>query len=88
MIHNGTSMADRAVISVHANPELSDRLARLAKITRRSKSSLAKQAIEDYVAAEEEYIAKIEQGQADIAAGRSYSTDEALSLAKTRIFYS
>lgn len=69
-------MPNRSVISVHASPELTERLERLAAMTRRSKSSLANQAIESFVEAEEAFIASIEAGRKDIKAGRVLTTDE------------
>lgn len=55
-------MTDRAVISVHANPETSARLGRLAKRMKRSKSFLANEAIERYLAYEEWAVAEIRKG--------------------------
>ena len=55
-------MTDRAVISVHALPETSERLGRLAKIMNRSKSFLANEAIERYLAYEERAIAEVQKG--------------------------
>jgi len=76
MHHLGTIMSNRSVISVHTTPELAERLERLAKITHRSKSSLAQQAIAGYVEAEETFIESVQQGIADVEAGRAYTTDE------------
>jgi len=55
-------MPDRAVISVHANPKTSERLGRLAKTMKRSKSFLANEAIERYLAYEEWAAAEIQKG--------------------------
>lgn len=70
------TMTSRSVISVHASPELSQRLERLATMTRRSKSSLANQAIENFVEAEEEFIEKIQAGRADVIAGRVLTSED------------
>lgn len=79
-------MAERCVLSVSTKPEIRDRLDRLARETRRSKSFLANEAIERYLEAEERFIASIRQGIADADAGRSYTTEEALESMKARIF--
>lgn len=69
-------MSNRSVISVHTKPETSKRLDKIAEVTRRSKSFLANEAIERYLKEEEAFIASVEQGKSDIAAGRVYTTDE------------
>jgi len=69
-------MTNRSVISVHTKPETSKRLEELATLTRRSKSFLANEAIERYLSEEEAFIASVRQGMADVAAGRTYDTDE------------
>jgi len=69
-------MSNRSVISVHTKPETSQRLEELATLTRRSKSFLANEAIERYLAEEEAFINSVRQGIADVAEGRLYSTDE------------
>ncbi len=78
-------MVDRSVISVHAKPETSKRLSRLAKATRRSKSFLANEAIEQYLAAEEEFVAGVRRGIEQIDAGQSSTTDEILDRASQRL---
>ena len=69
-------MADRATVTFHTSPETKARLDELAKITRRSKSFLTNEAVERYLAAEEEFVGKIKQGMADAEAGRTYTTAE------------
>lgn len=69
-------MADRSVISVHAKPETAKRLEALASATRRSKSFLANEAIERYLAEEEAFIESVKRGQADVVTGRVHTTDE------------
>lgn len=78
-------MAERSVISVHTKPETAARLARLAKATQRSKSFLANEAIEQFLAAEEAFIEGIEQGIEEVEAGHAFTTDELLERAKERI---
>lgn len=78
-------MAERCVISVSTKPEIRDRLTRLAKETRRSKSFLANEAIEQYLEAEERFVASIKQGLADADAGLGITTDELRERFKTRM---
>ena len=66
----GLSMADRYVLSVNTKPEIRDRLDRLAAVTRRSKSFLANEAIERYLAAEEEFVERVEARRAETRAAR------------------
>ena len=75
-------ITNRSIISVHAKPETSKRLDKLASVTRRSKSFLANEAIERYLKEEEAFLAAVEQGKTDVAAGRVFSTDEARARAK------
>ena len=70
-------MAERAVISVHTEPETSRRLEELARLTRRSKSFLANEAIERYLEEEEAFVASVRGGITDAEAGRTHSTDDA-----------
>lgn len=67
-------MAERSVISVHTKPEVSERLSRLATATQRSKSFLANEAIERYLAAEEQFLATIDQRAAGMDAGDGISS--------------
>lgn len=76
-------MANRSVISVHTKPETSKRLDELASLTRRSKSFLANEAIERYLREEEAFVASVQRGQADVAAGRTHSTDGVRARLKT-----
>ena len=69
-------MANRSVISVHTKQETAKRLDQLASLTRRSKSFLANEAIERYLKEEEAFIASVQQGQADVAAEQTFTTDE------------
>ena len=78
-------MPDRAVISVHARPETADRLARLSEATRRSRSWLANEAIERYLAEEEAFLAAIEEGRAEVAAGEGLSSEEAKAELRNRL---
>lgn len=55
-------MAERAIVSIHTTPETRERLDRLAHATKRTKSFLANEALEQYLALQEWQIAEIEQG--------------------------
>jgi predicted transcriptional regulator len=80
-----TPMNNRSVISVHTRPETSKRLDDLASLTRRSKSFLANEAIERYLAEEEDFVASVHRGIADADAGRVVSTDAARARIKDSI---
>ena len=69
--------ATRSVISVHTKPETSKRLEQLATVTRRSKSFLANEALERYLAEEEAFVASVHRGIADADAGKTSTTSEA-----------
>ncbi|MBI4967781.1 MAG: CopG family ribbon-helix-helix protein [Rhodospirillales bacterium] len=57
-------------MTVRIPAALNARLEQLAQATRRSKSWLAAEAIGAYVATEADYLAAIEEGLADVKAGR------------------
>ncbi|WP_420860322.1 CopG family ribbon-helix-helix protein [Algirhabdus cladophorae] len=78
-------MAERSVISVHTKPDVSERLSRLASATQRSKSFLANEAIERYLAAEEQFLATIEQRVAGIDAGEGISSAALLDRFEDRM---
>ncbi|WP_300534870.1 CopG family transcriptional regulator [uncultured Mameliella sp.] len=69
-------MGERATITIHTTPETRARLEKLASATRRSKSFLGNEAIERYLAAEEEFVAGVQQGLAEAEAGKGMSTEE------------
>jgi predicted transcriptional regulator len=74
-------MGDRATITFHTTPEMKARLERLAISTHRSKSSLSHQALERFLDEQEAFLAAVEEGLADLDAGRSFSAAEvALAL--------
>ncbi len=89
-------MADNTVLSVQLSDATRKRLARIAKATRRSQSSLAAEAIEEYLAIQEWQIAGIEQALASLERGEGVShqdvkrwadslgTDEELPKPKSR----
>jgi predicted transcriptional regulator len=78
-------MNNRSVISVHTRLETSKRLEDLASLTRRSKSFLANEAIERYLAEEEAFVASVHSGIADADAGRVASTDAARARIKAGV---
>lgn len=62
-------MTERATVTFHTSPETKARLDKLATITRRSKSFLTNEAVERYLAAEEAFIAAVEEGIAEADSG-------------------
>jgi RHH-type transcriptional regulator, rel operon repressor / antitoxin RelB len=62
-------MSERAVLSVHTRPQTKQRLEALARATNRTKSSLANEALEQYVSHQEWLIGEIEKGVAAADAG-------------------
>ena len=57
-------------VTVRMTKDLRDRLEALSAETRRSKSFLSKEAIQNYVETEEEIVLGIKRGLADVEAGR------------------
>jgi len=79
-MHNPTmepSMTNRATVTFHTSPETKARLEALAKVTRRSSSFLSNEAVERYLAAEEDFVASVLDGVADADADRMQSGTEA-----------
>ena len=66
-------------LTVRLDDDVKERLGRLASHTRRTRSFLAAEAIEAYVAREIEIVEGIERGRADVAAGRVVPHDEAMA---------
>ena len=71
-------MAASTTMTIRISPEVKDKLGRLAQDTRRSRSFLASEAVEAYVARELEIIDGIQRGLADVTAGRVVSHDVAV----------
>ncbi len=69
-------MSASTILSVRVSAEVKDKLDRLAAGTKRTKSFLAAEAIEAYVARELAIVDAIEVGLADVRAGRTVSQDE------------
>ena len=66
-------------ITVRVSTELRDRLEAIAKETRRSKSFLSNEAIEEFVAIEEMELAAIREGIEDMRNGNTISHEEAIN---------
>ena len=62
-------MSNRATVTFHTSPEVKARLDVLASRTRRSKSFLTNEAVERYLAEEEDFIQDVEAGIAEADAG-------------------
>jgi predicted transcriptional regulator len=69
-------MPNSAVLSVRLNAATKQKLDKLASLTRRSKSFLAAEAIEEFVAIQEWQISGIEQALASADAGEGVGHDE------------
>ena len=67
-------MADRATVTFHTSPETKARLDKLAQVTRRSKSFLTNEAVEQFLNEEEAFVADVAAGIEDIEAGRTLTT--------------
>lgn len=65
-----------SVLSVRLNPKIKAKLEALAKASRRSRSFLAAEAIENYVESEAWQLAEIEAGIDDLNSGRSVEHGE------------
>jgi predicted transcriptional regulator len=69
-------MSEHTAVSAKVPKDLSRRLDLLARATKRSKSELVTQAIEDYVALQEWQVQAIEEGIADADAVNFVSHEE------------
>lgn len=72
-------------VTVRMPKSLRDRLEALSTETRRSKSFLGMEAIQDYVDTEEEIVLGIKRGLADIEAGRTVPHEEAMRRIRSTI---
>ena len=66
-------------MTIRLDPQLKEKLGRLAEGTRRSRSFLAAEAVETYVDRELAIIEGIQRGVANVAAGRTVSHEVALA---------
>lgn len=69
-------MSDRATVTFHTSPKNKARLEKLAAATKRSKSYLSNEALERYLAEEEDFILSVERGLTDAEAGRVHTTKD------------
>lgn len=72
-------MPASVTLTIRLSTEAKEQLHRLAEATHRTKSFLAAEAIAKYVARESEIIEGIEQGLADMKAGRVVPHDKAMA---------
>lgn len=66
-------------MTIRLSPDLKDKLDRLARITRRSKSFLVVEAISAYVDRELEIVEGIQRGLADVRAGRTVPHEQVVA---------
>ncbi len=78
-------MTSSTTMSIRLSSETKAQLGALAAATRRSKSFLAAEAVAAYVAREQAIILGIEQGLADMQAGRIVPHEEAMAELDTLI---
>jgi predicted transcriptional regulator len=71
-------MAASTTLTVRLPKKVKDRLGRLARQTRRTRSYLAGEAIASFVDRESEIVEGIKRGLEDMKAGRTTSHDEAM----------
>ena len=74
-----------ATMTIRLDPQLKEKLGKLAKGTRRSRSFLAAEAVETYVDRELAILEGIQRGVADVAAGRTVSHEEAMATVQRTI---
>jgi predicted transcriptional regulator len=72
-------MVDSTTITVRLKPQVKEQLARLSQHTNRTRSYLAAEAIEAYVARESAIIEGIGRGLEDLQADRLVPHDEAMA---------
>jgi len=72
-----------SVLSIRLSPQTKAKLEALARASRRSRSFLAAEAIEKYVAAESWQVAEIEAGISDLGANRHVDHEEVRSWLKS-----
>jgi predicted transcriptional regulator len=69
-------MPDDALIAIPA--ELDEALPRLAAARRKTKSALIREALAEFVLSQEAFAAAVEEGLADVRAGRLVDHDEVM----------
>ena len=78
-------MATSTTMTIRLEPQLKEKLGRLADGTRRSRSFLAAEAVEAYVDRELAIIEGIERGLADVEAGQTVSHENAMATVRRAI---
>ncbi|KAB2912718.1 MAG: CopG family transcriptional regulator [Hyphomicrobiaceae bacterium] len=78
-------MTPSTTLSVRLSSRTKNKLGRLARATKRTKSFLAGEAIEAFVARELEIIEDIKKGLADVKAGRVIPHDEVVRRTRETI---
>lgn len=73
-------MKKPALLSIRVSQDLASRLEKLAQATERSRSYLAAQAIEEFIAVQEWQVEAIKDGVAAADRGELVSHDEALAM--------
>jgi predicted transcriptional regulator len=79
------NMVTSTTMTIRLNPQLKEKLGRLADGTRRSRSFLAAEAVEAYVDRELAIIEGIERGLADANAGQTVSHEDAMATVRRAI---
>jgi predicted transcriptional regulator len=72
-------MAASTTMTIRVTAETRERLGELARVTRRSRSFLAAEAVAAYLDREQAIIEGIGRGRADVAAGRVVSNEGAMA---------
>ena len=72
-------MSDSTTMTIRVSIDLKEKLGRLARDTRRSRSFLAAEAVSAFVERELEIIGGIQRGLADVEAGNIVSHDVAMA---------
>jgi len=78
-------MSVSTTMTIRLDPALKAKLGKLAQETRRSRSFLAAEAVEAYVDRELAILEGIEQGIADVEAGRTISHEDAMATVRKSI---
>jgi len=78
-------MTTSTTMTIRLDPQLKEKLGRLAGETRRSRSFLAAEAVKTYVDRELAIIEGIERGLADVEAGRTVSHEDAMASVRRAI---
>jgi len=78
-------LGETSTVTVRLSSQTKEQLGALADRTRRTRSFLAAEAITEYVARELAIIGAIEEGRADVQAGRVMSHDDVVRDARAVI---